>query len=60
MWFFRYLPRYLPSASITAAVLYSTPGCSCSYTGSTITIPSSLASAANRSIVGPGTDSAYS
>ena len=36
------------------------PGCSCSYIGRIITRPSSAASAWNRSVVGPGIDSAYS
>jgi hypothetical protein len=49
----RYLPRYVPSASITAAVLKYCPACTNSYIGSTITIPSSLATLWNRLVVGP-------
>ena len=49
----RYLPRYVPSASITAAVLKYWPACTISYIGSTSTMPSSFATDWNRLVVGP-------
>ena len=49
----RYLPRYVPSASITAAVLKYWPACTISYIGSTSTMPSSFATDWNRFVVGP-------
>src|SRR5439155_1369993 len=54
MCIFRYLPRYRPSASMMAAVLWYSPSARFSKSEATMTTPSSLANAVKVSVDGPG------
>src|SRR6266702_818365 len=56
----RYTPTTRPSASITAALLWYSPGARRSNTGAITTMPACRAARPNASVLGPGTGSARS
>ena len=56
----RYNPTRRPSASITAAVLWYSPGARRSNRGAITTTPARLATFPSASVLGPGTGSARS